>query len=121
MGQILILKIISSHKSSKVRTLHYPLPHAYRCPLPVPSLVVSQASPAVCCRISPGTHQAGYGRFKPNNRDHHSGRGYYRGGWHPSSPPLPRPPVFRGQQPQQSWGTPGPLVGRKPIAKVARG
>jgi len=54
------------------------------------------------------------------NRDHHSGRGYYRGGWHPSSPPLPRPPVFRGQQPQQSWGTPGPLVGRKPIAKVSR-
>jgi len=21
--------------------------------------------------------------FKPNNRGHHSGRGYYRGGWHP--------------------------------------
>ena len=58
-----------------------PLPPEYRCPLPVPSLAVSLARPAVYCRISPRTCQAGYGRFRPNNRGHHLGLGYYRLPW----------------------------------------
>lgn len=42
-------------------------------------------------RISRGTYPAGYGRFRPNNIDHHSDRRCYRGGWHRSCPVLPNP------------------------------
>src|SRR5437016_11752027 len=38
--------------------------------------------------IYPGIYPTGYGRFRLNNNEHHSGRGYYRGGWHPSYPAL---------------------------------
>ena len=41
---------------------------------------------------------AGYGRFRPNNRDHHSGRWCYRGGWHQSYPPLILQAIYAWQK-----------------------
>ena len=38
--------------------------------------------------ISQGTCWSGYERFRPNNRDHHLGCWYYRGGWHQTYPAL---------------------------------
>ncbi len=65
-----------------------PLPPEYLEPLPVPSLAVSSEFEQLSCPIYPKIYEAGYGRFKLNNNEHHSGRGYYRGGWHPSYPAL---------------------------------
>ena len=65
-----------------------PLPQEYPAPLPVSSPIVFPTGPTVNCRISLGTLRTGYECFKPNKRGDHLGRGYYRGGWHPSYPPL---------------------------------
>ena len=40
------------------------------------------------CQISRRTDQTGYGPFRPNKSDYHSGRRCYRGGWHRSCPAL---------------------------------
>ena len=98
-----------------------PLPLEYPRPLPVPSPAVSPTSPAVICGISLGTCWTGYERFKPNNRGHHSGRGYYRGGWHPSCPPLIRQAVYTWQKPPAgAEGTLNPSVTLARIAEVSR-
>ena len=49
--------------------------------------------------ISQNIYQTGYGRFRPNNDDSHSWRGCYRGGWHPSYPPLIRHDIYSWQKP----------------------
>jgi len=112
----------------------------YLSPLPVSRLVVSPAililqtltSEVVCYKIwcsqkafsknskfsksfcslqiSPETHQPGYGRFRPNKRDYHSWRGYYRGGWQPSCPPLIPPPFYSGEKMPLSGITQDSLV-----------
>ncbi len=75
-----------------------PLPLEYPRPLPVPSPTVSLASLIVSYEISLKTFWTGYERFKPNNRGYHSWRGYYRGGWHPSYPPLILGAVYTPQK-----------------------
>ena len=70
-------------KRALLRKRVLPLPLEYPRPLPVPRPAVSPASRSVYRSISPRTCKPGYERFKPNNRGHHLGRGYYRGGWHP--------------------------------------
>ena len=73
------------------------------------------------------TYQTGYERFKPNKRGHHLGRGYYRGGWHPSYPPLiPRAVYTLEKLPRKSrkhseslphacahWGSFAPAASRR--------
>ena len=80
-----------------------PLPQEYPWPLPVPSSVVSPTSPTVNCRISLGTIRTGYECFKPNKSGHHSWRGYYRGGWHPSYPPLIQQAFYTCQKLPPEW------------------
>ncbi len=65
-----------------------PLPHEYLLPLPVPSSAVAPEVIRLSRMIYPGIYRAGYGRFRPNNSDHHLGCRYYRGGWHRSYPAL---------------------------------
>ena len=76
-----------------------PLPREYPRPLPVPRHAVSSASPPVFWRISQRTYMPGYGPFRPNNRAHHLGRRYYRGGWQRSCPPLIPPAIYTGEKP----------------------
>ena len=88
--------------------------------LPAPSLIVSPASPIVFYRISPKTHQAGYGRFRPNKRDYDLWRGYYRGGWQPSYPPLIRRAPYTQQKNSQSESTQDSLITLSCIVKFSR-
>ena len=60
----------------------------YLIPLPIPSLTVSSEFGKLSFPIYPRIYQTGYERFRLNKIDHHSGCGYYRGGWHPSYPAL---------------------------------
>ena len=52
--------------------------------------------------ISQRIYKACYGRFRPNNRDCHSGRWCYRGGWHQSYPPLIRQAFYTWQKPSNA-------------------
>ena len=59
--------------------------------------------------ISLKTFLSGYERFRPSNCDCHLWRRCYRGGWHPSYPPLIRQAVYTWQKPNQwlsTWSTP---------------
>ncbi len=71
-------------------------------------------------RISPETYQTGYGRFRPNNRDYPLRRGYYRGGWQPSCPPLIPGAIQTPEKASLCDATQAPLVTLSGIAKVAR-
>ena len=68
-----------------------PLPSEYLAPLPLPSRAVYPEFETLSASIYPGIYSADYGRFRPNNNEHHSGCRYYRGGWHPSYPALTLP------------------------------
>ena len=70
--------------------------------------------------ISPGTYNAGYERLRPNNCECYLGRGGYRGGWHPSYPPLIRHAIYTWQKPVQSTGTLSDLVTLSRSAKFSR-
>ena len=70
--------------------------------------------------ISPKTYTSGYERFRPNNRDCHSWRRCYRGGWHPSYPPLIRQPIYSWQKPMLSISTGSSLIALPYIVKVSR-
>src|SRR3989339_2049961 len=51
--------------------------------------------------ISLKTFLSGYERFRPSNCDCHLWRRCYRGGWHPSYPPLIRQAIYTWQKPKQ--------------------
>ncbi len=50
--------------------------------------------------ISQKIYLTGYGRFRPNNCGSHLWRRCYRGGWHPSYPPLIRQTIYIWQKPR---------------------
>eukprot|EP00827_Trimyema_finlayi_P005171 TRINITY_DN53_c0_g1_i2.p1 TRINITY_DN53_c0_g1~~TRINITY_DN53_c0_g1_i2.p1 ORF type:complete len:347 (-),score=-38.94 TRINITY_DN53_c0_g1_i2:262-1302(-) len=70
-------------------------------------------------KISQGTQQSSYGRFKPSNSGHHSSSRYYRGGWHRSCPALSSHMIQIYEQPA-STGTQGFLITIARIVKFAR-
>ena len=70
--------------------------------------------------ISPKTYWSGYERFRPNKYDCHLWRRYYRGGWHPSYPPLIRQAVYTWQKPKQCLSTGSSLIALAYIVKVSR-
>jgi hypothetical protein len=82
-----------------------PLPREYLLPLPIPSRAVSPVFGRLSRPIYPEICPASYGRFRLNNNEHHSGRGYYRGGWHPSYPALTSRAFWAREQPTRSVGT----------------
>ena len=70
--------------------------------------------------ISQEIYKACYERFRPNNRDSHSGRWGYRGGWHQSYPPLIRQAICTWQKPKQCLSTRNSLLTLACIGKFAR-
>ena len=70
--------------------------------------------------ISPKTYLSGYGRFRPNKRDCHLWRRCYRGGWHPSYPPLIRQIIYIWQKPMQNMSTRSTLIALACSVKVSR-
>jgi hypothetical protein len=68
---------------------------------PGPKLDSFPSKPYVLRKISPRTYLTGYGRSRPNKTGHHLGRRYYRGGWHPSYPPLIPKDIYTPEKPQQ--------------------
>ena len=70
--------------------------------------------------ISPKTYLSGYERFRPNKYDSHSWRGCYRGGWHPSYPPLIRQAFYTWQKPKQCLSTGSSLIALACSVKVSR-
>ena len=70
--------------------------------------------------ISLKTDQSGYERFRPNKRECHSWRRCYRGGWHPSYPPLIRQAIYTWQKPMQCMSTGSSLIALTYIVKVSR-
>ena len=91
VGSVLVRRLRHWWSSEDYRIL--PLPPEYFVTLPVPSLAVYPQFERLSRSIYTGIYETGYGRFRLNNNEHHSGRGYYRGGWHPSYPAL-TPPAF---------------------------
>jgi hypothetical protein len=72
------------------------------------------------CTISQRIYQTGYERFRPNNRDCHLWRRYYRGGWHRSCPPLIRQDTYSWQKPKQSLSTESSPITLSCIVEVSR-
>ena len=70
--------------------------------------------------ISLKTYWSGYERFRPNNCDCNLWRGCYRGGWHPSYPPLIRQAIYTWQKPMQSMSTRSSLIALAYIVKFSR-
>ena len=70
--------------------------------------------------ISPRTHQAGYERLRPNNRECRLGRWGYRGGWHQSYPPLILQASYTWQKPMQSMSTLSGLITLARSVKFSR-
>ncbi len=77
-------------------------------------------SVTLCVTISQKTYLTNYGRFRPNNSDHHLQRRYYRGGWHPSYPLLIRQGLYPWQKPMQSISTGSTPITLSCIVKVSR-
>ncbi len=71
-------------------TLDFSRSRVLQCPLHADKLSLP---------ISQKIYRTCYGRFRPNNRDCHSGRWCYRGGWHQSYPPLIRQAFYTWQKP----------------------
>ncbi len=74
----------------------------------------------LCLPISQSIYKACYGRFRPNNRDPHSRRWCYRGGWHQSYPPLIRQAFCTWQKPKYNLSTWNSLLTLARIEKVSR-
>ena len=88
---------------SRSRVLQCPL-HAGRLSLP----------------ISQKIYRTCYERFRPNNRDPHSRRRCYRGGWHRSCPPLIRQGIYSWQKPMSDMSTEDPPITLSCIVEVSR-
>ena len=107
VGSVLAGRLRHRWSSKDYRIL--PLPLEYLQPLPVPSLAVYPEFGPLSGPIYPGIYETGCGRFRLNNNEHHSGRGYYRGGWHPSYPALTSLVFWTKEQRTQSartWSSP---------------
>src|SRR3989344_2334437 len=70
--------------------------------------------------ISLRTFLSGYERFRPNKCDPHSWRRCYRGGWHPSYPPLIRQAIYAWQKPKHCLSTESSLIALACIVKFSR-
>ena len=70
--------------------------------------------------ISLKTYRSGYERFRPNKSDCHLWRRCYRGGWHPSYPPLIRQAIYTWQKPRLCLSTESPPIALACIVEVSR-
>ncbi len=118
VGSVLVGRLRHRWSSKDYRIS--PLPLEYLQPLPVPSLTVSPDFARLGRTIYPRIYQTGYGRFRPNKSVHHSGCGYYRGGWHPSYPALTLPVFWTGKQTMRCIDTWSSLIAVSCSVKFSR-